>query len=81
MADTLKIIALALACVAPCKSIYDTCAARSARQWACTWEALKRDGLWRLGPFEPAVPSVRLSDRSNAHRYCGPGCKAMEVGR
>jgi hypothetical protein len=81
MSDFVKVALLTYGCVLCVQSIGDTIRSVPPRQWADVKAALDRDGLWHLGPFEVAVPEVRLSDRSKGHTYCGPGCKAKEVGR
>jgi hypothetical protein len=76
--DAVKVFALFVACAACCQSIRRTVESRDDRQWLCTMQALERDGLWRIGPFEPAIPEVRLSDLTHAHRC--PSCE-RGVGR
>lgn len=78
MSDWFKVALLSIACVPPATSIYDYVSNRSARQWQCTWEELKRDGFRRLGPFEEPIPSIRLSDPTTFHMSCGPGCTARK---
>lgn len=79
MSDLVKIALLTYGCVLCVQSIADTIASRSGRQWLDTKAAVERDGLWHLGPFEVAIPEVRLSDLTHAHRC--PSCKGREVGR
>lgn len=76
--EWVKVFALFVGCVMCVASIRRTLESVSGRQWLCYGQALERDGLWHLGPFEEAIPEVTLSDLDHAHRC--PGCKSPSKG-
>lgn len=78
--EFLVVVALTTACLACGASIARTVSAVEPQRLAYLWDAVCERGLCGLGPFEETIPSVRLTDLSRAHRYCGPGCHADKGG-
>lgn len=75
MFEWVKVFALFIGMLLCVASINQTLASVSGRRWIDIGQAVERDGYWHLWIFEQAIPEVRLSDMTHAHRC--PTCKGV----